>query len=74
VGDKFALTTELLRITFPYLLFISLTALAGAVLNSFGRFAIPAFTPVFLNLCMIVAALWVAPMMEQPVEALAWGV
>lgn len=74
VGDKFALTTELLRITFPYLLFISLTALAGAVLNSYGRFAIPAFTPVFLNLCMIAAALWVAPVMEQPVEALAWGV
>ncbi|MBI3776982.1 MAG: murein biosynthesis integral membrane protein MurJ [Gammaproteobacteria bacterium] len=74
VGDKFALTTELLRITFPYLLFIALTALAGAVLNSFGRFAIPAFTPVFLNLCMIVAALWVAPTMNQPVEALAWGV
>ncbi len=74
VGDKFALTTELLRITFPYLLFISLTALAGAVLNSFGRFAVPAFTPVFLNLCMIIAALWVAPRMNQPVEALAWGV
>lgn len=73
-GEKFALTVELLRITFPYLLFIALTALAGAVLNSYGRFAVPAFTPVFLNLSMIAAALWLAPQLSQPVEALAWGV
>lgn len=73
-GDQFALTVALLRITFPYLLFVSLTALAGAVLNSHGRFAVPAFTPVFLNLSMIAAALWLAPLLSQPVEALAWGV
>lgn len=47
------LAAELLRWTFPYLMLISLTALAGAVLNSYGRFAVPAFTPVILNLCLI---------------------
>lgn len=72
--DKYALTTDLLRITFPYLLFISLTAMAGGVLNSYGRFAIPAFTPVWLNLSLIGMALWGAPLFEQPVMALAWGV
>ncbi len=72
--DQQALTVLMLQITFPYALFISLTALAGGILNSYGRFAIPAFTPSFLNLAMIVAALWLAPRMEQPVVALAWGV
>ncbi|MHB8473205.1 MAG: murein biosynthesis integral membrane protein MurJ [Gammaproteobacteria bacterium] len=73
-AEKFALTVSMLRITFPYLLFISLTALAGGILNSFSRFAIPALTPVFLNLCMIGAALWVAPHTPQPIVYLAWGV
>ncbi len=72
--DQQALATWMLRITFPYALFISLTALAGGILNSFERFAVPAFTPVFLNLCMIAAALWLAPRMAEPVTALAWGV
>lgn len=72
--DKQALATWMLRITFPYALFISLTALAGGILNSFGKFAVPAFTPVFLNLCMIAAALWLAPLLDTPVTALAWGV
>src|SRR5512147_323388 len=71
---KFALTVTMLRVTFPYLLFISLTALAGGILNSWGRFAIPALTPAWLNICMIVAAIGVAPYMEKPVMALAWGV
>jgi len=71
---KQALTTGMLRITFPYLLFISLTALAGGILNSCGRFAVPALTPVLLNICMISAALGVAPLLEIPVMALAWGV
>lgn len=71
---KYDLSVELLRITFPYLLFISLTALAGGVLNTYRRFAIPAFTPVLLNLSMIAAALWLAPRFEQPVMALAFGV
>lgn len=68
------MTAEMLRITFPYLGFISLTAFAGALLNSFHRYAIPAFTPVWLNLTMIVAAVSVAPTFETPVMALAWGV
>jgi len=71
---KQALTTGMLRITFPYLLFISLTALAGGILNSCGRFAVPALTPVLLNICMISAALGVAPLLEVPIMALAWGV
>ncbi len=72
--EKFALTTELLRITFPYLLLISLTALAGGILNSYGRFAPPAIAPIWLNIALIAAALVFAPMFAQPVEALAWGV
>jgi putative peptidoglycan lipid II flippase len=71
---KVDLTAQMLRITFPYIFFISLTALAGGVLNSYGKFAIPAFTPVLLNLCMISAAIWLAPLMDKPIVALAWGV
>ncbi|MFA5529443.1 MAG: murein biosynthesis integral membrane protein MurJ [Thiohalomonadaceae bacterium] len=73
-AEKFALTTELLRVTFPYLLFISLAALAGGVLNTYSRFAVPAVTPVWLNISLIAAALFAAPYFEQPVQALAWGV
>lgn len=75
-GDeaKFALTTDMLRITFPYLMLISLTALAGGVLNTYGRFAIPAVTPVWLNLSLIGAAFWLAPQFEPTVIGLAWGV
>ena len=72
--EKFALTTELLRITFPYLLLISLTGLAGSILNSYDRFAVPAITPIFLNICLITAAVVISPMFEVPVMALAWGV
>ncbi len=71
---KFALTSDMLRITFPYLLLISLTAFAGGILNSYDRFAVPAFTPVLLNLSMIAAAIWLTPLMAEPVMALAWGV
>lgn len=68
------LTESMLRITFPYLLFISLTSLAAGVLNTFGRFAIPAITPVLLNVALISSALWLAPALDEPVQALAWGV
>ena len=68
------LAADMLRLTFPYLLFISLTAFAGGILNAHNRFAVPAFTPVLLNLSLIGSALWLAPYMEQPVVALAWGV
>lgn len=71
---KFALLVDLVRIIFPYLLLISLTGFAGAILNSYDRFAIPAFTPVLLNICMISAALFAAPWFSQPAYALAWGV
>ena len=72
--SKFDLTVEMLRWTFPYLLFISLTALAGGVLNAYGRFAVPAFTSTLLNLTMIVFASWVAPRFDRPGIALAIGV
>ncbi|MCA1715026.1 MAG: murein biosynthesis integral membrane protein MurJ, partial [Gammaproteobacteria bacterium] len=72
--EKFQLITQMLRITFPYLLFISMMALAASVLNSFGRFALPAVTPVLHNLVVIAAMLWLAPRFEVPVKALAWGV
>ena len=71
---KLALTAELIRLTFPYLFLISMTGFAGAVLNAYGRFAVPAFTPVLLNLSLISAALFVAPLMQEPVYALALGV
>ena len=71
---KYALAVEMVRITFPYVLFISLVAFAGGILNTYGRFAIPAVTPVLLNLCLIGAALWLAPVLDVPVVALAWGV
>jgi putative peptidoglycan lipid II flippase len=71
---RFTLASEMLRITFPYLFFISLTAFGSAVLNSYGSFAIPAFTPTFLNLVMIAAAVWLSPYFSQPIIGLAWGV
>jgi len=73
-GDQFELAVQLLRITFPYLLFIVLTAFAGAILNAHGKFAVPAITPVFLNISMIAAAIWLAPLFDQPILALSWGV
>ncbi|MFN3984138.1 MAG: murein biosynthesis integral membrane protein MurJ [Rhodocyclaceae bacterium] len=73
-ADKFALTVELTRITFPYIFFMSLVALAGGVLNTWSRFAIPAFTPVLLNLSFIAMALFAAPWFDPPVLALAWAV
>jgi putative peptidoglycan lipid II flippase len=71
---KFELAASMLRLTFPYLLLISLTAFAGGILNSYGKFAASAFTPVLMNFTMIGFALWVSPLMTQPVMALAWGV
>jgi len=68
------LATDMLRITFPYLFFISLVAYAGGILNSFHRFAIPALAPVLLNISLITAALWGTRFFPQPVVALAWGV
>ncbi len=71
---RFDLTSQMLRFTFPYILFVSLTALAGSVLNSFGRFAAPAVTPALLNVSLIVAAFWLAPQLQEPGLALAIAV
>lgn len=75
-GDpaKFNLTVELLQITFPYILFISLVALAGGILNTYGKFNVPAVTPALLNLSFIGCALWLTPLLNPPVLALAWAV
>jgi putative peptidoglycan lipid II flippase len=72
--DKFAVTVQLLRITFPYIFFISLTSLAGGILNTWSRFSVPAFTPTLLNISFIAFALWLAPYFHPPVLALAWAV
>ncbi len=73
-AEKFELASLLLRITFPYLFFITLTALAGAILNTLGRFGVAAFTPVLLNVSIIIAALFIAPLLAQPEIGLALGV
>lgn len=73
-AGQMQLTADLLRITFPYILFISLVAFAGGILNSYQQFAVPAFTPVLLNICLIASAFFLAPYFEQPLTALAWGV
>jgi putative peptidoglycan lipid II flippase len=81
--DKFQLTVQLLRLTFPFILFVSLTALAGGALNSFHRFGMPALVPVLLNLSMIGCALWLAPKLGPPplphrldtrILALGWAI
>jgi putative peptidoglycan lipid II flippase len=72
--DKLGVTVGLLRVTFPYILFISLSSLAGAVLNTWSRFSVPAFTPTLLNVAFIVFSLFLAPYFDPPVMALAWAV
>src|SRR5512138_646880 len=71
---KVELTAAMIRIMFPYILFISLVSLAGGILNVYRQFAIPAFTPVLLNLSIIGAAIFLAPLCDPPIVALAWGV
>jgi putative peptidoglycan lipid II flippase len=72
--EKFALTVTLTRITFPYILFMALVAMAAGILNTWARFALPAFTPVLLNITFIGMALLAAPYFDPPVLALAWAV
>ena len=76
IGDdgRFDLATLMLRFTFPYLFFVALTAFAGGILNTYGRFAVPAFTPVILNIVLISAAVWLAPILDEPGMALAYAV
>ena len=73
-ATKMQLTVELLRITFPYIFFISLVSMAGGVLNTYNRFGIPAFTPVWLNVSMIAAVLFFADYFDEPIKVLAWAV
>ncbi|HEX5638011.1 MAG TPA: murein biosynthesis integral membrane protein MurJ [Gammaproteobacteria bacterium] len=71
---RFQLTSDMLAITFPYIFFIALTAFAGGILNSYHLFAVPAITPVLLNLCMIAGAVFAADLFDTPIMALAWAV
>ena len=72
--SRLQLATSMLRITFPYLLLISLTAFLSAILNSYDVFSIPAITPILLNISLIVASIFLSPLFKQPVKALAYGV
>jgi putative peptidoglycan lipid II flippase len=72
-ADKFALTVQLLRITSPYIFFISLVAVSAAILNTYNKFWVPAFAPILLNLCFIGAALWLAPYCDPPILAMGWA-
>ena len=72
--EKFALATDMFRLTIPYLLFMSLTAFASSILNSYGSFSTPAFAPVLLNVTMIAGAWWLTPYMAEPIKALGWAV
>ncbi len=72
--ERYDLAVALLRILSPYGFFIIMTAYAGAILNTQGHFAIPAVTPVILNICMIAGAFWLAPALSVPITALAWAV
>ena len=74
VPSKFDLTVNLLRLTFPYIFFISLVSLAGGILNTYSRFSVPAVTPVLLNLSFIGCALWLAPYFDPPVLVLGVAV
>ena len=71
---KKELAIDILQITFPYLFFVSLVAFSGSILNSYQKFSLPALTPLFYNLSLIIAAIWFAPRLEVPIYAIAWGV
>ncbi|HCG5599169.1 murein biosynthesis integral membrane protein MurJ [Vibrio parahaemolyticus] len=73
-AEKFDLASLMLKITFPYLWFITFVALSGAILNTLGKFAVSSFTPVFLNVMIILAAWFISPQMSQPEIGLAIGV
>ena len=72
--SQFYLASDMLRITFPYLLLISLTALSGSILNIYDNFSVPAFTPVLLNISLILSAIFLSQFLATPIMALAWGV
>ena len=72
--EKYAITVQLLRITFPYIVFISLVSLSAGILNTWNRFSVPAITPALLNVAFIVGALFFAERFDPPVLVLAWAV
>src|SRR5215212_9053626 len=72
--EKFATTVQLLRITFPYIVFISLVALSAGILNTWNKFSVPAVTPTLLNVAFIVGTLFFADYFDPPVVVLAWAV
>lgn len=71
---QFEMAVDLFRLTIPYLMFMSLTAFASSILNSYGSFTTPAFSPVLLNIAMIAGAWWLTPYMSTPIMALGWAV
>jgi putative peptidoglycan lipid II flippase len=73
-AEKFNLTVHLLRITSPYIFFISLVAVAAGILNTYNKFWVPAFAPILLNVCFIGGALWLAPFFDPPILAMGWAV
>lgn len=73
-GEKYELASTMLKITFPYLFFITLTGLSGAILNTLNKFAVASFTPVLLNISIITCAYWLHDDFSTPAFALAWGV
>ncbi|MFA5825628.1 MAG: murein biosynthesis integral membrane protein MurJ [Gallionellaceae bacterium] len=73
-ADKFGLTVQLLRITSPYIFFISLVAVAAGILNTYNKFWVPAFAPILLNICFIGGALFLAPYCDPPIMAMGWAV
>ncbi len=72
-AEKFNLTVHLLRITSPYIFFISLVSVAAGILNTYNKFWVPAVAPILLNICLIGGALWLAPYFDQPIVGLAWA-
>ena len=73
-AEKFSLTVAMVRICFPYILFVSLVSFSAGLLNTYGSFKAPAFTPVLLNVSFIACAIWLAPHLDKPIVALAWAV
>lgn len=73
-GTRFELAVHLLRVVFPYILLISLSSFVGSILNTYGKFSIPAFTPTFLNISFIVFAVFFVPYFNPPIMALGWAV
>ncbi|MBE1299349.1 MAG: murein biosynthesis integral membrane protein MurJ [Alteromonadaceae bacterium] len=73
-ADKFVMASAMLKITFPYLWFVTLVGLSGAILNTLNKFAVAAFTPVLLNVVIIASVIYLSPYLEAPAFALAWGV